>query len=83
MTVITSPLDTGSESGVYGGFPGVDAPVGIVIAVPEAAAGEVDAPVESGGTPEVGSAAESGVPGVGAAGGGADTGGGMLAVSSQ
>ena len=72
------------ESGAYAGFPGVDAPTGIDIAVPEAAAGVADdAPVESGGTPEEGSAAESGVAGVGAAGGGADTGGGILAVKSQ
>jgi len=82
--VITSPLDTVIESGAYEGLPCVDAPAGIDIAVPEAAAGVVDgAPVESGGVPEVGDAAESGVAGVGSAGGGADTGGGILAVKSQ
>jgi len=82
--VITSPLDTGSESGAYAGLPGVDAPTGMDIAVDEAAAGVEDgAPVESGGVPEEGKAAESGVPGVGAEGGGAETGGRILAVSSQ
>lgn len=56
----------------------MDAPTGIDIAVPEPAAGVVEAPVDSA---DVGD--ESGVVGLGAAGGGADTGGGMLAVKSQ
>lgn len=90
VTVITSPFATVRVSGAYAGFPGVAAPTGIDSVGPAEAAGAavVDelAPVVAdsdapGAGPGVGSAvgADAGLSGVG----GAETGGGILAVSSQ
>lgn len=61
VTVTVSPFLTDNSVGVYGGFPGVAAPAGMVIAGPVAAGAEPGA-VEACST--------------GGAGGGADTGGG-------
>lgn len=91
VTVITSPFATVSESGAYAGFPGVEDPVGIDSVGPVAdaagAAGaeELDPVVADSDAPGAGAGvgadvgADAGLSAVG----GAETGGGILAVSSQ
>ena len=90
VTVITSPFATVSESGAYAGFPGVEEPVGIdSVGPPDAAGGaggeELDPVVADSDAPGTGTGvgadvgADAGLSAVG----GAETGGGILAVSSQ